>query len=144
MLDSVQGICYLVGNKVITKRDKMNITESEQKILSLLWEEGALSTMEIVKKLEDETGWSKQAVISFLRRMEIKGIVEHEEKGKSKYYTAIVTKADIAKKQRRSLLHTFYQGKAGLMISEMVSEDSLSNEDICELRKLLDDLYKED
>lgn len=120
----------------------MSITESEQKILSLLWEEGTLSTMEIVKRLEDETGWSKQAVISFLRRMESKEIVKYEEKGKSKYYTANVEKGDIAKRQRHSLLHTFYQGKPGLMISEMVSEDHLSNEEIDELRKLLEHLYQ--
>ena len=48
----------------------MNITEAEQKILNLLWEEGSLSTMQITERLEGETGWSKHAVISFLKRME--------------------------------------------------------------------------
>lgn len=120
----------------------MNITDSEQKILSLLWEEGSLSTMEIVKKLEAETGWSKHAVISFLHRMETKGIVEHMEQGRSKIYTPCVTKDAVARKQRFSLLNTFYQGKLGLMLSEMVAENSLSGSEIDELRKLLDDLHE--
>lgn len=120
----------------------MNITESEQKILLLLWEEGKLSTMEIVKKLEEDTGWTKHAVISFLRRMEIKNLVKYEEQGRAKYYTASVRKDEVATKQRGSLLETFYRGKIGVMISEMVSDNSLSDEDISELRKLLDDLYQ--
>lgn len=120
----------------------MNITDSEQKILSLLWEEGSLSTMEIVKKLETETGWSKHAVISFLHRMETKGIVEHVEQGRAKIYTPCVTKDAVARKQRFSLLNTFYQGKLGLMLSEMVAENSLSGSEIDELRKLLDDLHE--
>ena len=47
-----------------------NITKSEQKLLRLLWKEGAMSVMQITGKLEQDTGWSKQAVISFLKRME--------------------------------------------------------------------------
>ena len=43
----------------------INITEAEQKILNLLWEEGCFSTMQITDKLKNESGWSKQAVISF-------------------------------------------------------------------------------
>lgn len=120
----------------------MNITDSEQKILSLLWEEGSLSTMEIVKKLEAETGWSKHAVISFLHRMETKGIVEYAEQGRAKIYTPCITKDEVARKQRFSLLNTFYHGRLGLMLSEMVAENSLSEGEIDELRRLLDGLHE--
>ncbi len=122
----------------------MNITESEQKILSLLWEYGVLSTMEITKKLESETEWTKHAVISFLKRMETKGLVEYKEEGRAKYYTARVSKDEVASKERVSLLDTFYQGKVGLMISEMVSNKSLTQQEVGDLRKLLDELYREE
>lgn len=121
----------------------MNITKSEQKILKLLWEEGSLSTMQIVEKLEDETGWSKHAVISFLKKMEAKGLVAYEERGRAKYYTPIPTKEIVAKEERNSFLQNFYNGRLGLMLSAMAKENSLSQEDIKDLRKLLDDLQKE-
>ena len=121
----------------------MNITKSEQKILKLLWEEGSLSTMQIVEKLEDETGWSKHAVISFLKKMEAKGLVAYEERGRAKYYTPIPAKEIVAKEERNSFLQNFYNGRLGLMLSAMAKENSLSQEDIKDLRKLLDDLQKE-
>ena len=121
----------------------MNITESEQKILSLLWEEGELSTMQITEKLSNETGWSKQAVISFLKRMETKKLVAYEERGRAKYYTPLVKKEEYAKEERTSFLQKFYQGKLGLMVSTMFEENTLSQSDINDLRELLDRLQEE-
>ena len=63
-------------------RKETNITKSEQKLLHLLWREGPMSVMQITGQLEQETGWSKQAVISFLKRMEAKGLVTYEQKGR--------------------------------------------------------------
>ena len=120
----------------------MNITKSEQKILNLLWEEGSLSTMQIVEKLEAETGWSKHAVISFLKKMEGKGLVRYEEKGRAKYYIALPEKETVAREERTSFLHNFYSGRLGLMVNAMVEDSSLSREDIQDLRKLLDDLQE--
>jgi BlaI family penicillinase repressor len=121
----------------------MNITEAEQKILRLLWEEGSLSTMQITEKLKDETGWSKHAVISFLKRMEAKNLVSHEVIGRSKYYTPLPKKETVAKEERNSFLQKFYHGKLGLMVSAMAEEKSLTKEDIVDLQKLLDDLQKD-
>lgn len=122
----------------------MNITEAEQKILNLLWEENSLSTMQITEKLEDETGWSKHAVISFLKRMETKGLVTYEEKSRAKYYTPLVKKEDVASKERKSFLQNFYHGKLGLMVSAMVEENSLSPNDIDDLREILERLQNEE
>ena len=44
-----------------------------------------MSVMQITGQLEQETGWSKQAVISFLKRMEAKGLVTYEQKGRTRY-----------------------------------------------------------
>lgn len=121
----------------------MNITKSEQKILNLLWEEGSLSTMQMVEKLEAETGWSKHAVISFLKKMEAKGLVRYEEKGRAKYYSPMPQKEAVAKEERTSFLKNFYGGRLGLMVTAMAEDNSLSPEDIKDLRKLLDELQKD-
>ena len=118
----------------------MNITKSEQKILKLLWEEGNLSIQQITDKLQDDSGWSKHAVISFLKKMEAKNLVVYETRGRTKYYSALPEKGNIAKEERTSFLKNFYNGKLGLMVSAMAEDNSLSPEDIDDLRKLLDDL----
>jgi len=120
-----------------------NITKSEQKILKLLWDEGSLSILQIAEKLADTTGWSKHAVISFLKRMEAKHLVTYETRGRTKYYSALSEKDLIVKEERNSFLKNFYNGKLGLMVSAMAADNSLSQEDIEDLRKLLDGLQQE-
>ena len=99
-----------------------------------------MSVMQITGKLEQETGWSKQAVISFLRRMETKELVTYEQKGRTRYYLPIHSEEAVAKKERSTFLQNFYHGRLGLMISAMAQENALSQEDIQEIRKVLDAL----
>ncbi len=97
-----------------------------------------MSVMQITGQLEQETGWSKQAVISFLKRMEAKGLVTYEQKGRTRYYLPIHSEEAVAKRERSTFLQNFYHGRLGLMISAMVQENALSQEDIQEIRKVLD------
>ncbi|MDE6675083.1 MAG: BlaI/MecI/CopY family transcriptional regulator [Acetatifactor sp.] len=120
----------------------MNITKSEQKILKLLWDEGSLSIQQITDKFQDDNGWSKHAVISFLKKMESKNLVVYETRGRTKYYSALPEKVNVAKEERTSFLKNFYNGRLGLMVNAMAEENSLSQEDIEDLRRLLDDLQK--
>lgn len=122
----------------------MNITEAEQRILSLLWEQGSLSTMQITERLKAETGWSKHAVISFLKRMEAKDLVVYEERGRAKYYTPLVKKEAVASEERKSFLQNFYYGHLGLMLSAMVEENSLSQDDINDMKELLERLQRDE
>ena len=119
----------------------MRATESEQKILQLLWEQGTMSTMQITEKLRCETNWTKHAVISFLKRMEAKNLVSYEEHGRSKYYSPLISKEEFAKEERNSVLKNFYQGRLGLMISAMAEDNSLTQEDLLDLQNLLERLH---
>ena len=118
----------------------MKVTESEQIILNLLWDKGNLSIMQMVKVLEEETGWTKHAVISFLKKMESKGTVTYEVRNRTKYYSAVPSKGEMAKKESSSLLKKFYNGKLGVMVSSMAEENQLSEEDIRDLWNVLQEL----
>ena len=72
--------------------------------------------------------------------MEAKQLVIHEERGRSKFYKPLVAKEQIAKEERTTFLQNFYHGKPGLMLSAMAEEDSLTKEDIEDLRELLKNL----
>lgn len=118
----------------------MKITESEQIILNLLWEKEGLSIQQIVEALEGDTGWSRHAVISFLKKMENKGTVRYEEQGRTKYYYAVAERDEVVMESARSVLNKFFGGKLGLMVSYMADANQLTKEDVEELHTLLDKL----
>ena len=116
------------------------ITQSEEAIMNLLWKHGSLSIMQLVQELEESKHWSKQTIVSFLRRMEEKGTVKYEQKGRTKYYYATIDKDDVVQKETKGILNRFFGGKWGTMVSYMAKETQLSDEDINELWDVLQEL----
>ena len=116
------------------------ITESEEIILNLLWQKEMLSIMQMVKALENQKNWSKQTIISFLRRMEKKGTVSYFVQGRTKYYYAVIKREEVIRKETKGLMDRFFGGKMGAMVSYMVRESEISQDDIQELRNLLQEL----
>ena len=94
-------------------------------------------------ELEKEKNWSKQSIISFLKRMEQKGTVTYVMQGRTKFYSAIAKKEDIVRKETKGILNRFFDGKLGSMVSYMAKETKITGEDIQELKQLLEKLEEE-
>lgn len=116
------------------------ITESEEVIKNLLWDNGKMSVMQIVRELQDKKGWSKQSVISFLKRMEQKKTVSYVVQGRTKFYFAVIQRNEVVREETKGILNRFFGGRLGALVSYMANESELTKEDIQELRDFLQEL----
>ena len=64
----------------------IKISDAEWKIMNVLWEEQPRTMMQITKELQEETGWTKHTVMTYLKRMESKKIIHYVEGEKAKLY----------------------------------------------------------
>ncbi|WP_346730059.1 BlaI/MecI/CopY family transcriptional regulator [Dysosmobacter welbionis] len=94
--------------------------------------------MELTASLKEDTGWSKNTVITMLARLEAKGAVRHEEGGRAKRYFPAVDREDAAAAETESFLSRVYGGSLGLMMSAMVESRQLTEADIAELSAILE------
>ncbi len=120
-----------------------HITDAEWVFLDLLWTKGELTITQMEKVLKDEKGWSKHAIISFLKKMETKELVQYRIDGKAKVYFTTLEKDEIKRQESVSFLDKVFHGKMGLMVSSLVQEDCLDDEEIDELLKILEDKRKD-
>ena len=67
---------------------QVNLSDSEWKLMNRLWEQSPRTIMELTASLKEDTGWSKNTVITMLARLEAKGAVRHEEGGRAPRWTA--------------------------------------------------------
>ncbi len=116
---------------------KTALTEAEWKIMQLLWESGPLTMMEITKALEEKTGWTKNTVTTLLKRMNQKGTVHVDETGSVKRYYPNVEKKRVTKEQTDTLLKRLFSGKASLLVANLVEQGNITEEEIKELMKIL-------
>lgn len=113
------------------------LSDSEWKILDLLWNKGPMTLMEITYALEQETGWQRTTVISFLKRMEAKGAVYHIEGERAKMFYPKVEKSKTRLKETQTFLDKVYRGNVGLLLSNMIQQKALSEEEIKDLFGIL-------
>ena len=118
---------------------QIKLTGGEWSVLACLWEESPQTVMQLVAKLKERVGWAKSTTITTLRRMEEKGLVKCEIIGKGKSYTPAVEQENAVIAETRSFLDRVYQGSVGMMMSAMARRQELTQEDLAELRKILEE-----
>lgn len=120
-----------------------HISDAEWVFLELLWEHGELTITQMERLLKDRQGWSKHAIISFLKKMESKGLVMYRVNGKAKVFYTVQKPEDVKRKETEGFLNKVFHGRVGLMLSALVDEDCLENEEIDELMQILEEKRKE-
>lgn len=117
---------------------QVHLTASEWNVLECLWCHSPQTVMELVAELKCRVGWAKSTTITTLRRMEEKSLVRSETIGKAKHYTSLVAREEAEIEETHTFLDRVYRGSVGLMVSTMARRQALTQEDIAQLRAILD------
>ena len=115
----------------------IQLSNYEWKIMDLIWDHEPQTITKLTKALESDTGWSKHTVITYLKRLEAKGAVRHEEGERAKLYYANINRTDAQLQEIDSFLGKVFSGNLGLMLNTMIKEEKLSDEEINELINML-------
>ena len=118
-------------------KEEIKVTNSEWYVMNCLWEKSPLSLMQLVPLLKESAGWSKSTSATMVRRMTEKDLIGYEENGKTKYFFPKVKKQDVVVQETRDFLQRIYDGSVGMMMSALVRQNDLSQEDIQELQEIL-------
>ena len=122
------------------KRD--TLSPSEWRVMECLWT-GPKTLMELVRALKESAGWAKSTVTTMVRRMEEKGLIDHEVSGRAKVFRAALAREDAAAAETDSLLERAFQGSVGLLVSSLADRNSLTKADIDELYAILEQAEEE-
>lgn len=117
--------------------EELTLTNSEWYVMDCLWERAPRTVMELVSALGERLGWAKSTTITTLRRMEDKGLVRCEVKGRTRHYFPAVEREGAALRETRSFLDKVYRGSVGLMVSAMAQDKALTKAEIEELYDIL-------
>ena len=83
---------------------KIDLSNSEWKLMNRLWQTSPMTITELTAALKEETGWSKNTVITMLSRLEGKEAVRHEEGRRAKLYFPAVDREDAIEAETETFL----------------------------------------
>ena len=118
--------------------EHLRLSDGEWKLMKTLWQRQPRTLAELVAALDAETGWSRATIFMMLKRLIAKGAVTLDESGKYQQYSAAVAYAEVEPEETASFLTKVYGGSVGLMVSNLVGRGALSEQEIRELKAILD------
>lgn len=118
----------------------MKLSEREWTVLAALWESDGAALGELVNLLYPETGWSRNTVLTYLTRMEGKGLVTIDKETSPHTYRAARDREACQAQERHSFLQRVYQGCTGDLVAAFLKEEPISPEEREKLRRLLDEM----
>lgn len=120
-------------------KELAKISDAEWKIMNVIWEKAPIASYEIVESLKDTTKWSATTIYTLISRLVKKKAIAIEEGSSPNICYPLISRDECRRKESKSFLSKVYGGSLNLMMANMVRELKLSDKDIDELKRILDE-----
>lgn len=126
---------------VFMARSQPRPTDAELAILRVLWERGASTVRQVHEALATrETGYT--TTLKLMQIMADKGLVKRNETARTHVYSAIAGQEQTQRQLVQDLVDRAFGGSAAQLVLRALSADAASDDELKEIRKLIDD-YRE-
>jgi BlaI family transcriptional regulator, penicillinase repressor len=116
---------------------EISFTERESDIMAVLWEHGPATVAEVRERLRDDLAYN--TVLTMLRILEEKGYAGHEAEGRAFRFHALVDRKEAAESAVRGLARRLFGGSPSLLLTELVRQRDLPEDELRRLRELIDE-----
>ena len=116
---------------------KHTLGELQHAIMRVLWNNGEATTAAVHDALHAERGLAPTTIATMLRKMEDKGVVAHRSEGRQFVYRPTVSESEVRSSMVGELLDRLFAGDAAALVSHLVTEGSIDESELAELRALL-------
>ena len=123
---------------ITTMEEKtIGLSNSEWYIMDNLWESSPKTATQLIKAMEEETGWAKSTTKTVLKRMEQKGLIAYREGTKAREYYPLLKREEVVESETSSFLNRIYNGSLGLLVNTLVKKQDIPEEEMEELYNII-------
>lgn len=120
-------------------KDIRRLPDSELELMQIIWDlEPPLSRQDIEERLPLDRPLAPTTVLTFLDRLREKGFLRAEKRGKTNYYTPLVSRREYLARESRGVLDRLFGGSVSAFATALV-DGGVSREEIQRLRELLEE-----
>jgi len=119
------------------------ISESEYRVMEIVWDNFPINTNEITEILLKKTNWSEKTIQTLISRLVKKGALSYIKRGRCFVYSPLLKKEEYISQESKSFLNRFYNGTLNLMVSKFLEGNNLTDNEIEELKNILNSKTKE-
>ena len=110
----------------------------QERFADIVWANEPLGSGELVKLCEKELGWKKPTTYTVLRKLCEKGLLKNEDG----VVTTLMTREDFYSAKSEQIVEDSYEGSLPAFIAAFTSRKKLSNAEVDEIQKMIDEFKK--
>ncbi|MCJ8314213.1 MAG: BlaI/MecI/CopY family transcriptional regulator [Saccharospirillaceae bacterium] len=122
----------------------MNISKTEQIILNILWDKHPLSVSAVIENVTKTQHWHDNTIKTLLTRLVKKGALKRFKQDKKFVYEPLISRDEIISKESEGFLDQFFGGKMAPLVAHFAQHKKLSKKEIQDIKKILEDMEKND
>ncbi|TCP21722.1 BlaI family penicillinase repressor [Scopulibacillus darangshiensis] len=116
-----------------------SISDAEWEVMNVLWEKSPQTASGVISSLQEQTDWKPKTVRTLLDRLAQKKVIGVNKDQKVYTFFPLYSRDECQQAEAKSFIKRIYGGTLKSMLVQFMQEDSLSEEDIKELRSILDE-----
>lgn len=115
------------------------LPDSELEVLRMLWKKERATAREVWAELQKHgSEWTYATVNTLLQRLEAKGLASSDKSRMTYIYWPQISRQQVVKRRVKHLVDKLYDGKGGSLVMHLLKSQRLSNDEVSEIRELLD------
>ncbi|WP_078392659.1 penicillinase repressor BlaI [Shouchella patagoniensis] len=117
-----------------------SITEAEWEVMKTLWNHAPQTASQIIAAFDQQADWKPKTIRTLLDRLTKKKVVKANKEERVYTFSPLFTEEECRRAETQSFIDRIYGGTTKSMLVQFIEEEeSLSKEDLQELRSLLDE-----
>lgn len=110
------------------------IHEGEYRFCLILWENEPIQSAQLAKLCNERLGWSRTTTYTIIHRLSERGVVKNEKA----IVTALIKKEEVQLREMNEMVEKTFEGSLPAFIAAFARRQKLSDKDVEELRRLID------
>ncbi len=131
-----------INTTVVTPDYTKKLPDAEFDVMLAIWKAvPPVNTAFLMDAVGKAKGWKAPTLISFLVRLENRGFISSEKKGKERFYSPVASMDDYIRTTTEQFIEQYHGGSFVALINSLYSNKNLSESDIDNLLEWLKTKY---
>ena len=126
----------------MARKQSATLTDAENRIMEVLWQEGEASVQNVVDILSSEKKQAYTTIQTFLGILKDKGFVDTRKEGRAFLYRPLISRADARTKAIKHLIGSAFGGSTSALAQHLLRESDIDENEISVLEQAIDAAIK--
>jgi len=118
---------------------RITISDAESVVMQALWDSGEATAEALIARVAGPNGWAEATVRTLINRLLTKGAIAAEREGRRYRYRPLLARSEWLAEESAGVLDRLFGGRVAPLVAHFSEQGRLSQKDIDELRKLIED-----